>query len=103
MVGEKLGEFRGVVNPKTRWDAITAHAPLIASTARYCRASCGRTSRQEEHAMSRLSFARLAVIAFTVCALPLLGFGGPPDTAIVQFGQPDTGSQFPPSPQHDQR
>lgn len=52
--------------------------------------------------MSRLPFARIALMALTVCALPLLGFGGPPDTAIVQFGQPDTGSPFPPSEQHDQ-
>jgi plastocyanin len=52
--------------------------------------------------MSRLSLVRIAVVAFAVCALPLLSLGGLPDTAVVQFGQPDTGSPFLPSQQHDQ-
>jgi plastocyanin len=52
--------------------------------------------------MSHLSLVRIAVVAFALCTLPLLSLGGPPDTAVVQFGQPDTGSPFPPSQQHDQ-
>jgi plastocyanin len=52
--------------------------------------------------MSHLSLVRIAVVAVALCTLPLLSRGGPPDTAVVQFGQPDTGSPFPPSQQHDQ-
>jgi plastocyanin len=35
-------------------------------------------------------------------ALPAAAVAAPPLTATVEFGQPDTGSPFPPSQQHDQ-